>query len=381
MIAALYIHFPFCLKKCAYCDFYSIADHQPQLIEQYMKAMQQEIKLQAQQQEIQELVFGTVYIGGGTPSLLLEKQVEALLNFLRQQFHLQKEIEFTLEVNPETVDAGKLAKFRDAGINRLSIGVQSFDDRELQLLGRIHDARRASTCLQQAVAAGFDNINIDLIFGIPGQSLQDWKRNLERAVAISPQHISMYGLTFEPHTPLQQQLKRGLVRKIPEAIEREMYVAGIRFLQGNGFQHYEISNLAKPGYHSRHNQSYWEGRPYLGIGAAAHSFWNQQRQWNVANVRKFMQTLSNNQLPIADSEILTTEQQMLEFILLQLRQAHGIELQLFEQKFKTPFVKKYQKQLADLSAINNGALIKLDQARFQLTIDGMLLYNEICACF
>ena len=380
MNAGLYIHFPFCEKKCVYCDFYSI-HKDPSLIDNYIKSLQQEIKLYTDFPIVKDFILQTIYIGGGTPSILSPPQIETILNVLFKKFKFVSNPEITIEINPETVDFQKLKFYKDLGINRLSIGVQSFNDIELKILGRIHNAASAISCIRIAQQVGFHNINIDLIFAIPEQSLKNWLLNLQKAIDFSPQHISVYGLTVEPQTPLAQKIQQGSLKTITESVQREMYLRGIEILEMNGFQQYEISNFAHEGFYSHHNQMYWDGFPYLGMGPSAHSFWNDRRQWNVSDVLQYIENLNRHTFPIQDTETLTTNQQELEFILLGLRKKTGINFDLFHKKFNINFKTKFNNELSQISSIHHGNLILLNDTNLRLTADGFLLYNEICSYF
>ena len=380
MNAALYIHFPFCRKKCAYCDFYSITEDK-RLIDKYVTSLQKEIKIYADHPIVSNLIFQTVYLGGGTPSLLLPQQMEIILEFLFNNFSFAKDIEITFEANPETLNIEKLSGYYKIGINRLSMGVQSFDNAELEILGRIHNAKTVDSNIRLAQEVGFHNINLDLIFGIPGQSLKRWDENLATALTYSPQHISMYGLTVEPGTPLAKQISAEVLKPSSEEMESRMYTKGIDILESNGIHQYEISNFAISGYHSRHNQMYWDGNPYLGLGTAAHSFWEKRRQWNIADVIQYITMLEKNNLPVENDEQLSHDQEIMEFILLNLRKKTGIDLVLFEKKFKINFIERYKGTLQKIVSIDNRKLIQYNDRNLNLTTDGFLLYNEICSYF
>ncbi|MCI0512900.1 radical SAM family heme chaperone HemW [candidate division KSB1 bacterium] len=383
----IYLHLPFCLQKCNYCDFYSITAT-PLEIAGYHEALLREIQLQAVQPRWQKLLYTTIYLGGGTPSLLTPAQVEQLLKALRQTFQFAARPEITLEVNPETVDQAKLSAFHASGVNRVNIGIQSFQPRELSRLNRIHRAVQARKSLVAAGVAGFQNIGLDLIFAIPGQTLADWQENLTQALDYSPQHLATYSLTFEPGTPLTRALNAGQVRRCPESRERKLYLATIARLTGAGYEHYEISNFARPGYRSRHNQIYWREEPYLGLGAAAHSFSPPQRTWNVASVAAYQLALSTGRLPQAASEILSRDQQMLEWIMLGLRRKEGLDLKAFESKFQTPFQIQYRHVLEKLTSPDRARTprstlpwFEWTSDAFRLTSAGWLVYDQICREF
>lgn len=380
MNAALYIHFPFCRKKCAYCDFYSIIEDN-RLIDYYVRYLQKEIEIYTCHPVIKDLIFQTIYLGGGTPSLLSPQQLEFILNSITNNFNLTKDPEITIEINPDTVNTEKLKCFHSIGINRLSIGVQSFNNVELQILGRTHSTNAAISCIRIAQKKGFNNINLDLIFAIPEQSIISWEKNLTIALEYMPQHISMYGLTIEPGTLLKQKISQGVLNRSTEMIEKEMYLKGVDILETNGFRQYEISNFALPGFSSRHNQMYWNGNSYLGLGPAAHSFWENKRQWNVADVFQYFKMLEKNILPIEGAEQLTREQKMMEFILLNLRKKTGVDLRLFKERFSIDFNDKFKDTLQEIMSIDDGKLIQLNEGNFKLTVNGFLLYNEICSYF
>jgi len=378
MNAALYIHIPFCEKKCAYCDFYSVTKNS-EILEQFVRALQTEIELYADSPMVNQYLFQTIYLGGGTPSVLPITSLEILVDSIFKHFDFVPTIEATIEINPETVTLQKLTEINSLGINRLSIGVQSFHDKELNVLDRIHNSVTAQNSITWAQQAGFSNINIDLIFGIPGQSLKTWKENLTKAISFSPQQISMYGLTIEPHTPMAQWMQQGRLKPISEFMERKMYQTGIFLLEANGYNQYEISNFARAGRSAIHNQMYWDGNPYLGLGPSAHSFWDDTRQWNVADVNDYIQTLNGRQLPIEDVEQLTNDQQLLEFIMLNLRKKAGIDLSSFKERFGCDFLLKYEDEIRHLKTAGTHQLYELTDTHFRLTTEGFLLYNEVCS--
>ncbi len=375
MNAALYIHFPFCIKKCYYCDFYSVEENAAR-ITAWLNGLKREVSLYASHAIVKDFLFKTLYLGGGTPSILKPAQLEKLLCHVREKFSFDPQIETSMEVNPETVTLNKLKSYRDLGIHRLSIGIQSFDDRELKTLGRIHDAGRAVDCIRMAQDAGFKDIGLDLIFAIPGQTLASWTSNLRRAIESQAQHISIYGLTIERGTSMEDRIRRGELRQLSDELQRAMYLEGIDMLVKNGYLHYEISNFAQPGHESLHNRMYWKGLSYLGLGPSAHSFWNSRRQWNIRDVGMYADRLKQNVLPVENFETLTIEQEMLEFILLNLRQHTGIDLRLFREKFQIDFLKKFENELDRIQSMKE-ALICFDNDRLRLTPHGFVLYDEI----
>jgi len=380
MKAGLYIHIPFCVKKCAYCDFYSTTT-EPSKIEKFLNAAENEVELYAQHPVFAQIKFRTLYIGGGTPSLLSAQQIDKLFQKVLSRFHFAKDFEFTIESNPETISFSKLKEYRSVGINRLSIGVQSFSDSELQTLGRIHNSDQAKKCIEWASQAGCDNINLDLIFAIPGQTLNDWQDNLEQAIQLKPKHLSIYCLTIESGTPLERQILSGKLKKVNEETEREMYLWSIDVLSTAGYQHYEISNFALTGFECKHNLMYWDGSPYLGIGPSAHSYWNGHRQWNVGSLEQYLKLLKSNIKPVAGQEQLSQDQKILEFLYLNLRTIHGIDIRQFKYQFNLSFIEKFEKVLERLHNHPDGELFHLQKNILKLTPNGFVLFDEICQHF
>jgi len=309
-----------------------------------------------------------------------------LLSFVKSVFPFTGDAEVTCEANPGTLSGKKLQAYRNAGINRLSIGVQSFQDSELQFLTRIHDARTAKDSVEEAFDLGFDNVSIDLIFGIPGQSLTSWRQTLEVALELSPQHISTYGLTFEPGTPLTADWQMGRVKKCDEELEREMYLLAKESLEAAGYEHYEISNFARPGFRCRHNEKYWDGSPYVGVGPSAHSYDGTYRWQNICDVRAYADNLSEGKLPVSEREKLSKEQIGLELILLGLRRREGLDLKKWKYLMHNDLLQQAERILDDLGGVDvsaqpfgksNKLLGARDDFMF-LTKKGLLLYDTIC---
>jgi oxygen-independent coproporphyrinogen-3 oxidase len=326
MMASLYVHIPFCERKCVYCDFYSVESSDS--LGRFLDALRVEAELYREMAEGSR--FETLFLGGGTPSLLSPLQMEGLLGMLRSAFWLAAEPEITVETNPGTVDREKLAAYRSLGVNRLSIGIQSFHDEELQFLGRIHDPGQAARCVEMARETGFGNVSVDLIYSLPGQSAARWESTLRRAVGLGPDHISAYSLIVEEHTPLARSVAAG--RVVPNSAEAEagLYEQAMRLLAAEGFEHYEVSNYARPGFRCAHNLAYWTHVNYLGLGPSAHSFWRAapgtpaRRWWNVANVTAYCERLESSGVPVASEEQLDRPTLLNEAILLGLR-AGGID--------------------------------------------------------
>ncbi len=368
------MHVPFCRRKCPYCDFYSVVDLF--LKPAFLDALEREIE----RSRPGPLVFDTIYIGGGTPSLLSPAEAGRILAALSCQFQLQEPVEITLEANPGAVGPSELAGFRAAGVNRLNIGVQSFQDGNLARLGRIHTAEEARRALAQARGAGFDNLGIDLIYGLPDQGLDDWRQELSEAVSLRPEHIACYMLTIEPGTPLAEAHRAGRFLPAPEGQVAELFLATSEFLTAHGYEHYEVSSYARAAPAgarlSRHNAKYWSCQPYLGFGPAAHSFLPPQRFWNHRSLKRYLADLAAGKAPWAGEEELTPAQQMTEFIMLALRTARGVDLEGFRQRFGVDFNERFGAAAADLQAQH---LLTVSGGRCAATRRGMLYLNTVTA--
>ncbi|MFW5936731.1 MAG: radical SAM family heme chaperone HemW [Desulfosalsimonas sp.] len=371
MTWGLYIHVPFCIRKCPYCDFYSISDLSRQ--DEYVDALVSEMAMRARP----EAVFDTVYLGGGTPSVLAPAQIEQILAAAHRHFAISADAEITLEANPGTVTQKSLSACRSAGVNRLNIGVQSFNDASLAFLGRIHSAGQAVAALQAAGRAGFENIGLDLIYGLPRQSQSAWHEDLSAAAAFFPSHISCYMLTFEPGTKMTADKDAG--RFAPPAEQRvsAMFVQAAEFLSARGYQHYEISNFASgKSAKSCHNTKYWQNLPYIGLGPAAHSYIAPERFWNRRSVDAYIAEISSGHTPTAEIERLTDAQMMIEAIYLGLRQADGIDVPGFERRFGVDFEKRFGPVVARF--VESGRMAA-DRRMCRLTRKGMLYLDSIAA--
>jgi len=375
-VPGLYLHIPYCERKCLYCDFYSVESTSS--LADFLRCLSLEIEQHAQFGK-QAQPFETVYFGGGTPSLLPARSLEEILDKLQRTFPIPPTAEITLEANPGTVDLAKLKEFRRAGINRLSIGIQSFRDDELRFLGRIHSGREAMECVSLARGAGIDNISLDLIFALPNQTLKAWKENLETAVSLEPQHISAYSLIVEEGTPLYRMVGRGEVTPAPEELESEMYLLTMEYLASQGFEHYEVSNYAKPGYRSRHNSLYWNHEPYLGFGPSAHSFWSGEplseptRWWNVASVGKYCKSISQGQRPVEGEEHLSSVHLLTEEIFLGLRTG-GINVRKLQRDYGANLVEQHGQKL---ERFLRERLVTVEGETIRLTSRGFLYCDEI----
>ena len=384
MSAALYIQVPFCRHKCIYCDFYSIT--QQNRIVEYAPTLHKEIDLWANDTFFANVQFSTVYFGGGTPSLLSPTIIHGILKKLFSSFKFTSTVEITMEVNPGALLMKYLKGYKAAGVNRLSIGVQSFSDNDLQFLTRIHSAQHAQDAVLGARRAGFANIGIDLIFGLPGQSPESWRRNMRQAVHVQPEHISIYGLTFEQHTPLWSMLKTGEVQQCDDAVERDMFINAIDLLRDAGYEQYEISNFAVSGFRSRHNQKYWDSSPFLSFGPSAHSFDGQRRWWNHADFLMWRQDIKESKRPLAGEEKLGILQRAEEGVLLGLRRKTGVALSHLCHLIGVPdidFLSRLQAMVGGIDSVMGfeksaqDYLLTTWNNHLCLTKQGILLCNNI----
>ena len=327
-MAGIYIHVPFCKQACHYCNFHFSTNLGLQ--NDFQAALLKEIELRLSY--LQNEKIDTIYFGGGTPSLLSLSAIGEILNSLFLHFKISADPEITLEANPDDMESRMLAGWKAAGINRLSIGVQSFFTEDLNWMNRAHNGDQAVQALKHTIAAGFDNFSLDLIYGSPGLSDENWERNLHTASSFEPGHISCYALTVEPKTALFKMIRTNISEDIDPEKQAAQFMTGIQTLESAGFEHYEISSFAKPGRRSRHNSSYWQSKKYLGLGPAAHSFDGTSRQWNIANNALYIKSLMAGQLCF-ESEILQPRDLLNEYIMTSLRTIEGIDLQYVSNQF------------------------------------------------
>ena len=332
-MAGIYIHIPFCKSRCKYCDFFSTTHIEKQ--QQYVEALLAE--WQYRQHELNEEVR-TIYIGGGTPSTLQIEHLQTIVEVIKQKAKSERQ-EITLEANPGDITLHKAQAWRNMGINRLSIGVQSFDDELLQLIGRRHNAEQARQAVTIAQEAGFDNISIDLMYALPSQTMQQWQSDVAQALQLGVQHISSYGLIYEEGTVLTTLLDHGVVEAVDEEVEMQMYDYLVEQLTANGFIHYEVSNFALSNCESKHNSSYWNNTPYIGLGAGAHSYDGEQRQWNISDLDTYIQQANAHQLQ-PETERLTEEQRHMERIMLGLRTQQGISQEWVHMDAAQPYIQQ-----------------------------------------
>lgn len=355
--AGLYIHVPFCRRRCTYCDFYSEGDALARL-PLYMRALTREAALRKTQ--LEGHAIETVYLGGGTPSLISSGELESLMARLRGLYDIREDAEITLEANPGALDLADLDAWRDLGINRLSLGIQSFDGGMLALMGRLHTAEEAAAAVAAAQQAGFGRIGLDLIYGLPGQNEAQWADDLERAIALAPGHVSAYALTWSNSTPLGRRIESGALPRPQEDAVARLYDLADRMLTRAGYVHYEVSNYALPGQESRHNQGYWTGKPYLGLGPSAHGFSSNRRYWNAASLDGYVDALNEDRLPPGGDEVLDAGQRRIEDIALGLRHLGGVSAEWLHDHEAT--VRRF---------VDQGWLTEQD-GRFIPTAQGML---------
>ncbi len=374
--ASLYLHIPFCHTRCHYCDFNTYAGLLP-LREPYVKALLSEIALagkMAQHADGTPRRSRTMFFGGGTPSLLSVSQITRLLDACFKAFVIDKDAEITMEANPGTLDQEQLAGIRAVGVNRLSMGAQSFDAELLKTLGRIHSPEEITQAVQYARAVGFTSINVDFMFGLPGQTMQHWRETLDQALDLRPEHLSLYSLIIEEGTPFYSWTHEGRITPGDEDLCADMYEYADERLQAAGYENYEISNWALPGHHSRHNLTYWQNLPYIGMGAGAYSTFGGRRFSNIREPLDYIKTLKSGHLPEAESEMVEREQEMSETSFLALRTSIGLHLPTFEQRFSQPFAQFVGDRLRP---VEEAGLLEQEDDWLRLSKRGRLLGNEV----
>lgn len=363
--AGIYIHIPFCKSRCSYCDFATDVFRDSATVERYVRALCAEIS--SIRDESRTLTADTIYFGGGTPSLLTPEQLGHILSAVRDRFQISDKAEVTMEMNPATVTAESLAGFRELGVNRGSFGVQTFNDRDLRLLARGHGANDARSTFKLLRDAGFDNISFDLIAGLPRQTMNDWKRNLDEAISMSPEHLSLYLLEIHESTPLAEQIRSGRRTPIDDDLAAEMYELMIDTLSDAGYQQYEISNFAMPGFESRHNSKYWRLDPVYGFGVSAHSFDGSERFANERDTNAYVGSIESGGRAEVSRERIDEAS---ECVFLGLRLNEGVDLAGHKERFGIDLSRK----AGDLEL--NG-LVEIVQGQLRLTRRGMLFSNEV----
>ena len=372
-VVSVYVHIPFCRSKCAYCDFNSYAGLE-YLFEPYVQALARDIRLVGEGLSLQSR---TIYLGGGTPTVLPLSLLEEVLSALRQAFRMANDVEITIEANPGTVDSDYLAGLLDLGVNRLSLGVQSLDDGLLRLLGRIHTAAEAVESYNLARQAGLANISLDLIYGVPHQTLELWQSTLRQTLSLQPDHLSLYALTLEEHTPLARQVARGEIPSPDDDLAADMYILAEEMLVEAGYVHYEISNWAGPisNHKCRHNLTYWRNQPYLGFGAGAHSYFGDRRWHNFLSPMEYTVRLNVGMGSCAHSEDIDRATEMADTMILGLRLVEeGVSFEGFAGRFGERLESLYESELGDLEQLG---LVEVTAERVRLTPRGRLLGNEV----
>ncbi|MBP3219372.1 MAG: radical SAM family heme chaperone HemW [Prevotella sp.] len=367
-MAGLYIHIPFCESRCIYCGFYSTT--LAQLKEQYVEAVCKEAS------NTLRFInafgnFSTVYLGGGTPSQLSPALLHCLFEHLKIGDKANsKELEITMECNPDDLTDDYAAALRDLPINRISMGAQTFSDDRLRFLHRRHTSRQVSEAVERLRHIGIDNISIDLMFGFPGETLSDWEADIQQALALQVEHISAYSLMFEEGTPLYALREQGKVKEVDEELSLKMYETLIDRLTEAGYEHYEISNFARPGFHSRHNSSYWDGTPYIGLGAAAHSYDIDSRWWNVSNVREYIRRVQHDESPIEETEVLNDENRYNDAVMTALRTREGLPLERLSESQRQYLLSQARPHL-------ERRLITMEDNHLRLTRKGLFVSDMV----
>ncbi len=368
--SALYIHIPFCDHKCIYCDFYSIitSDNIPTFLNALKKEIEYFSNLYSEQR-----FFSSIFFGGGTPSLMSPAYLEEIILHLKKYFTLSDNAEITMETNPGTVDKSKLKEFKDAGINRISIGIQSFDEEDLKFLTRIHDRQTAINTVFNAADVGFENISVDLIFNLPNQTKEKWIINLETAITLPIKHISTYSLILERGTILNKLVLDKKVKLQDDDFDADLYETTINFLISKGFYQYEVSNFTKPGFECVHNNAYWRYRDYLSFGTSSHSFVDGKRWWNYSSLKKYISEIELNNHAIMNSEIISEEQMHDEYVMLAIR-SWGLDLNDYRKRFSDDWIKK---NYSYFELLKNEHHLSIDNNCIKLTSKGYAVCDEI----
>ncbi len=368
----LYLHIPFCSSICTYCNF-NRGLFDADLKRRYIDAIEREIRAASGGH-----AADTIYFGGGTPSLLEPAEVTRLIAACAGAFTLAPDTEITLETNPETVDARRLAGFREAGVTRVSFGVQSFHDEELKRLGRVHDARRAREALAEARAAGFDNVSLDLMMWLPAQTIAAWRANVRELIALGPDHASLYILELYPNAPLKEEMARAGWSQAPDDDAAEMYEWSMGTLETAGYRQYEISNVAHPGRESRHNLKYWQDGEWLAFGCGAHSTRDGVRWRNVSATGEYIARMDSGETPVAERRALSREERLQEALFTGLRLAEGVDVMTLGARYDTDIHARYGAALEPYEA---AGLVLREGRRLRLSRQGMLVANEILSVF
>ena len=379
----IYVHIPFCKQKCKYCDFISFACYKEKQSD-YIECVKKEIIDKAQEiyadDNKNKIEIDTIYIGGGTPSIISEEYIKEILNVIKENYKIVQNPEITIEVNPGTVDEIKLKKYYEIGINRISIGLQSTNDKLLKMLGRIHTYKEFEDIYQKARKIGFKNINIDLMIGLPKQTLEDVEESLKKVIEKNPEHISVYSLIVEENTKMYDLIEDGTLELPSEELERRMYWKVKTILEQNGYNHYEISNFSKKGYESKHNSNCWNQHEYFGFGLSAHSYYNKMRYSNIDNLKQYIENYKNNVevYNMVFHENQSKEDMMKEFMLLGLRKIDGVKISDFKEKFVDNPLYIFRNEL---NRLVKQELVEVTENSIRLTNKGLDLANVVWSEF
>jgi len=372
-MAGIYIHIPFCRKRCHYCDFFKSTDFS--FKSGILAGLRKELESRAAELASDEI--NTIYLGGGTPSALLLDELKDILDTIRNNYLVSPEAEITMEANPDDLNQANLTSLRQMGYNRLSMGIQSFAESDLKLMNRRHGVMQAVQSVKWAKKAGFSNLSIDLIYGLPNQTLEDWERNVRIAVELDVQHISAYNLTYHEGTVFYDQLKSGILKELPDELSVQQFELLIRILKDAGFEHYEISNFCKPGFYSQHNSAYWKNKKYLGIGPSAHSFDLDSRRWNASSIAKYLHGLENNE-SYSETEILTEQDRYNDYIITGLRTIWGISEDYIRREYSEKYFVHYQKIRENY--LKSGH-IAISSGTVTINSNGLFISDKIMADF
>ena len=370
-MAGLYIHIPFCRSRCIYCGFYSTTDLV--LRQRYVEAVCREMRLRSGKENAghEKTDIQTIYIGGGTPSLLTLEQLGGLLDEARNVFDVDTNAEVTVEVNPDDVTEVLATGLRAVGVNRVSMGAQTFDTSRLRFLNRRHTASQVKEAVGTLRRSGFDNISIDMMYGFPDETLESWQQDIDTALGLEVEHLSAYSLMYEEGTPLYQLMNEGQIQMCNEELERSMYYTLVDRLSAAGYEHYELSNFAKPGRRSRHNNSYWKDVPYIGLGAAAHSYNGRCRQWNISDLRHYIKGIENGQ-PLTEQEEFDTDTRYNDRIAVALRTCEGMSLGELTSSQQDYLLRSAQRYMSD-------GLLELKNGSIKLTRKGLFVSDMVMA--
>ena len=368
-MSGIYIHIPFCKKRCTYCDFYT--EVAPKLIPRLVDSICREIEIRADYLASNQIE--TIYFGGGTPSVLKPEQFSAIFSAIYATFSVSENAEITFEANPDDLTVGYFESIQALPFNRISIGIQSFDDDDLKRINRRHNGNQAVEAVRNAQNAGFTNISIDLIYGLPFQTIEKWEKQLETAINLNVQHISSYGLTYEEGTKLWEQREKGEINPVDDDTMNEMYLLLVKKLKQKGFDAYEISNFAQKNFRSKHNSSYWKQQPYIGLGPSAHSYNIAARQWNIASITDYISAIESNGI-FYETEILTKSEKFNDYVMVSLRTAEGIDLEYIENEFGKEFMSEC---IENSQAFIDSSHLTVSGKRLSLTSIGVLISNQI----